>query len=121
MFTEISNVRQIKGEPRRRWFTDRDLELIVWFGEHDRIVGFQLCYQKDKEPKALTWLEDEGFLHTGIDEGDGGWRGPKSTPILIRDGVFDKENVEKRFTSSSKTLPKEIADFVLLKIKNYPK
>ena len=120
MFTEISNVRQIKGEPKRRWFSDKDLELIVWFGEHDRIVGFQLCYEMDKEPRALTWRENEGFLHTGIDDGEIGWRAQKATPVLIRDGVFDQKTIGKRFASSSQTLPKEIADFVLLKIKDYP-
>jgi hypothetical protein len=119
MFYEIMNVRQIEGEPKRRWFVDGDLELIIWLGEGDRIVGFQLCYEKEKVPKALTWQEDKGFLHSGIDDGD--LRGyPKPTPILIRDGVFDKKNVEKKFAASSVSLPKEIADFVKAKLAEFP-
>jgi len=83
MFSETPNVRQIKGEPRRRWFSDEDLELIVWFGEDDRIVGFQLCYEIEKQPKALTWRESGGFLHSGIDDGENRGRHHKATPILI--------------------------------------
>ena len=69
-------------------------------------------------PKALTWYEDKGFRHSGIDEGDGVGVG-KRTPILIRDGIFDKETIEKRFASSSSGLPKEIADFVTNKLAEY--
>ena len=119
MFSETRNIRQIKGEPRRRWFDDKDLELIIWFDEDDRIVGFQLCYEIDNESKALTWQESKGYLHTGVDEGDIGGGPSKRTPILVRDGVFDKEPVEKRFASSSPGLPKEIADFVTTKLAEY--
>lgn len=119
MFNEVRNVSQIKGEPRRRWFDDKDLELIVWFDERDNIVGFQLCYEIDNEPKALTWQEGRGYLHTGIDDGNS-YTGPyKPTPILVRDGMFDKETVEKRFASSSAGLPKEIADFITAKLAEY--
>ena len=116
MFREIANVRQVEGEPKRRWFVDDELELIVWF-ENKKIVGFQLCYEKDKESKALTWHKNEGYLHSGIDDGDL-W---KATPILVPDGVFDEERVEKRFASSSATLPDEIADFVKGKVAQFPK
>jgi hypothetical protein len=108
MFCEILNTRQIDGEPKRRWFVDGNLELIIWLGEGDRIVGFQLCYVKEKVPKALTWQEDKGFLHSGIDDGDlQGY--VKPTPILIRDGVFDKKAVEKKFAASSVGLPRSLS------------
>lgn len=69
MFTEIQNVRQIKGEPRRRWFSDEGLELIVWLGRGKSIIGFQFCYEINQKPKALTWQQHDGFLHSGIDDG----------------------------------------------------
>lgn len=119
MFSEMRDVRQIKGEPKRRWFADNGLELIVWFAEQERIIGFQLCYEINKEPKALTWHEGEGYLHTGIDDGEARSGCYKAAPVLIRDGVFDKENVEKKFAASSETLPKEIADFVRKKLAEY--
>jgi hypothetical protein len=30
MLREISNLRQIEGEPQRRWFEGQELELIIW-------------------------------------------------------------------------------------------
>lgn len=119
MFKEILGVRQIKGEPKRRWFSDGDLELIVWLDENDGIVGFQLCCEVDKEPKALTWYENKGFLHSGIDDGDSRVGAYKPSPILISDGVFDKKTIEKRFAASSPSLPEEIADFVKRKLAEY--
>ena len=76
-----------------------------------------MCYEKEKESKALTWHKNEGFLHSGIDDGDL-W---KATPILVPDGVFDKEIIERRFASSSATLPEEIADFVKRKLAQFPR
>jgi hypothetical protein len=119
MFTEIPNVRQIKGEPKRRWFYDADLELIVWFGRWNTIVGFQLCYQADRKPKALTWHEHDGYLHSGIDDGEGRPGRHKATPILVPDGAFDKDTIGERFVRSSGSLPRKITDFVRTKIAEY--
>ena len=47
MLKEYTHVRQIQGESKRRWFSDRYFDLIVWFGEQDEIVGFQLNVSSD--------------------------------------------------------------------------
>ncbi|MCH7756306.1 hypothetical protein IH970_14450 [candidate division KSB1 bacterium] len=45
MLKEIQTARQIEGEPKRRWFSNRFFDLIVWFKKNDNeITGFQLCY-----------------------------------------------------------------------------
>lgn len=119
MFTEIKNVRQIKGEPKRRWFSDEDLELIVWLGRGNSIIGFQLCYEINGKPKALTWQAHDGFLHSGIDDGESRPGYYKATPILIPDGTFDKESIGRRFAASGGNLPDGIADFVVGKIMEY--
>jgi len=106
MFTEVPDVRQITGEPRRRWWIDADLELIVWFDKNNRMIAFQLCYTIDGHQKALTWRERHGYFH-------------KSTPILIMNGIFDKETVGNRLTKSAQGLPGEIASFVQQKISEY--
>ena len=46
MLTEATNVEQIEGEPRRRWFQDVEWDLFVWEDNPGNIVGFQLCYDK---------------------------------------------------------------------------
>jgi len=119
MFSEISNVSQIKGEPKRKWFTDKDLELIIWLDENGKIIGFQLCYETEKESRAVTWLENAGYSHARIDEGEDRLPHHKATPILIPGGIFDKKTIEERFASSSSGLPKEIARFISKKLSEY--
>ena len=54
MLNEIANLRQISEEGHRRWFTDSYFDLIVWY-ERDgaTLAGFQLCYDKEGEERAL--------------------------------------------------------------------
>ena len=119
MFSEVPKVRQIEGEPKRRWFVDDDLELIAWFGGSGGIIGFQLCYKSDDEHKAITWHEGEGYCHSGIDDGEGRPGRHKASPILVCDGVFDKENIGKRFARSAGSIPPGIAAFISRKIAEY--
>lgn len=67
---EIKNVRQERGQGRRRWFEAEGLELIVWLDAHDAVSGFQLCYDFGRGPGAVTWRSGSGFAHNVIDEGD---------------------------------------------------
>ena len=65
MLREIPKVRQIEGEPHRRWFTDDHFDLVLWDDESRQIVGFQLCYDKHDGERAITWKEDSGFSLNG--------------------------------------------------------
>ena len=58
MLTEFKAVRQIPKDGFRRWFTDQDFDLFVWYEDESKtnIVGFQLCYNKRGNQKALTWF-----------------------------------------------------------------
>jgi hypothetical protein len=55
MLAEIRDVRQIPGEGFRRWFSDGDFDLIVWYAGGE-IAGFQLCYDKGRRERALKLL-----------------------------------------------------------------
>ncbi len=61
MLREITAVRQRAGEPRRRWLQDEGMDLFVWLGAADAIVGFQLAYDKPQAERALTWKGKSGF------------------------------------------------------------
>ena len=52
---EIIHVRQVPGDPRRRWFSSDDMDLIVWYDDSDAPIGFQLCYDKLRSERALRW------------------------------------------------------------------
>ena len=118
MLREIRDVKQVPGEPRRRWFSDEAFDLIVWFEPEDRIVGFQLCYDKGTEQKALTWLKEAGVQHSRIDDGDNPGK-MKASPVLEANGPFDREGIGRRFVEIRGDVPEEIADRVYDRILPY--
>jgi hypothetical protein len=120
VLTEFPNVRQHRDEPRRRWFQSDDEDLIVWFGGNDRIVGFQLCYDRARGERALAWDELNGYSHLRVDDGEAIGKPRKSSPILLPDGAFDARAMLARFGAISAELPREIAAFVRRKIEEYP-
>ncbi|HSO19827.1 MAG TPA: hypothetical protein VLT88_10235 [Desulfosarcina sp.] len=127
MLKEIENVRQIDGEPRRRWFHDDDFDLIVWLGPddgmkiRDRIIGFQLCYNKSETPRALTWYARSGYAHCRVDDGESKPGKYKAAPILLQNGPFTQNGIAGRFMDASRKIDTEIAAFVHEKIIAYTK
>ena len=70
------------------------MDLIVWFDDdHTNIKGFQFCYRKGKEEKALTWQHKGGYTHTTIDDGETGVGGHKMSPVLIPNGPVSRAQV----------------------------
>lgn len=119
MLSEIKDVRQIKDEGFRRWFTDSYFDLILWYEEQNEISGFQLCYDKNGNERALTWRKDQGFSHEKIDDGDV-VPGPKRTPILVPDGKFEKNEIAEKFESESRNIDLKISEFVYGKLMEFP-
>ncbi len=118
MLREIRDVRQVRGEPRRRWFSDEDFDLIVWIDPEKRIIGFQLCYDKQTEQKALTWLKDKGYQHSRIDDGDNPGK-MKASPVLEANGHFDREGIGRWFRENRGDVPEEILGCVYDGIMNF--
>ena len=120
MMNEIRNVRQHKGEAKRRWFFDSEVDLTVWVDDDNGLIGFQLTYDRPLTPHALTWFDGKGFSHNTVDDGEmPGTMARKGTPILLPDGVFDIERVSQIFKNKSKEIDTEIAQFVYDKIRSY--
>ena len=120
MLTEYKKVSQYDGERHRRWFQSPDEDLIVWYEADGSIYGFQLCYDRQKAEKALTWTRSEGYSHLKVDDGETTPMEFKRTPILVADGAFDGKAVLQKFRLSGKALPKDILEFVGEKISTYP-
>ncbi len=119
MLAEWANVRQIAGEPERRWFSDEDHDLIVWEAE-GRVVGFQLCYDKKGSERALTWTEEHGYSHDAVDNGETQPGTPKRTPILMLDGYFNADRVAEEFRDAAAKLPSDIVAFVESRVFCFP-
>ena len=117
---EFTNVRQIPGESKRRWFSSKEFDLIVWFSTDGALLGFELCYDKQGKERSLRWSNSAGFQHMAVDDGEQIFGKYKETPVLVADGLFDAKLVHSNFSEVSHFLPDEIADFVLTAIKQYP-
>ena len=112
MFREISEVKQIPGEPFRRWFSCESMDLFVWTDESGEVVSYQLSYDKPYPEKALTWRVGRGFLHDDVDDGSRPGRHPGS-PILLADGEFDAKRVLAVFQANADQLENDLQAFIV--------
>ena len=109
---------KVRGDYRRSWMSDDYFDLIVWYESGNAIHGFQLCYGKRQQERALTWLKDRGFTHAQIDSGEDDPEANR-TPILLPDGSFPTEQVTREFRLRSEQLPKSLRNFVLTKLRQF--
>lgn len=120
MLREIPRVRQIKGEPKRRWFTDDYFDLTIWQHRWRRVFyGFQLSYGKPAGERALTWRQGRGFEHHRV---DGGEASPfdHQTPILRPDGAFHAQFVLRRFLAAAQGIEPRVAAYVAAQLRQHP-
>lgn len=66
----------------RRWFSDEEMDLIVWYDAAGAVAGFELCYDKSRTERAVTWKKGGTACHSKV---DGGESSPlrNDTPILV--------------------------------------
>lgn len=120
MLREIAKVRQIPGEPARRWYSDNYFDLVIWQDLGNDIAGFQLCYDKQHGERALTWRFGSGFSHNQVDTGESRPGKHKSTPILAEDGTFNMEEIAAKFLGHCDVLESGTRDFIYHKLLEYP-
>ncbi len=121
MLREIANLRQIQGEPQRRWFEGQELELIIWQNQRDEIIAFELYYDRHSRQLALRWETPNHYQVYNVDDGEN-WSGRrKGSPILmIAHKRFHPERVISLFNGESQFLETKIARWVSDKLLQYP-
>ena len=63
MLEEYKEVRQREGEGFRRFFSNSEYDLIVWYDlSINEISGFQICYDKRLKETVFTYKYEEGRL-----------------------------------------------------------
>ena len=118
MLREIRGVRQDDPALNRRWFQDEYFDLWTWEAPDGALVAFQLCYDKRRDERALSWRRDHGFDHLRVDTG----RGELSTAMLQGDaGVFPAIIVSRKLKLAAKVLPDVMRRFIFHKVKAYVK
>ncbi len=118
MLRELENPRQNENEIRRV-FNDDFFDLYVWYNNDNSIKGFQLCYDKNADSRALTWHSDSEYSHMKIDDGETGEFVQKMKPILVPDGIFNFNDIAEKFKRASGNIDSDVADFVYDKILKY--
>jgi len=117
MMKEILPIKQ-PAKYRRRWFSDEYFDLIVWMDRRTAVCGFQLCYDKNKAERALTWTIEKGFRHECVDDGEDN-PAKNLTPILVPDGVCPIHEITALFLRESIEIDPDIASFVAVRLKEY--
>jgi hypothetical protein len=113
-----SYARKNLDDGERRWFSDDDFDLIIWSGLDGGVSGFQLCYDKQKSERALTWRQESGFSHARVDSGETN-PAKNQSPILVPDGSCPIDKITELFLSKSRGIDPIIRSFVTAKLREY--
>ena len=119
MLREISFLRQNGALRKKRWFTDSDMDLFVWFTRQVP-VRFQLSYNKRDREHAINWNSETGFSHNRVDSGETYPDNYKMSPILLKDGKFDATDTARKFLMASEDIDATLADFIYARLLEYP-
>jgi hypothetical protein len=104
-------------EQHRRWFSNDDFDLFVWFNDRGAISWFELCYDRSAVERALTWTPTRGYEHWRVSTGDAAGMEYDMTPILVPDGTeFSKDRVIAAFVQAVSTLEPTVRSFVLQRL-----
>lgn len=120
MLREITAVRQNSSELQRRWFTDADMDLFVWF--RDQIPArFQLSYGKGSIEYSINWKRDAGFSHYCVDDGENRPGRYKMAPILLDQTEINICQIARDFLAASEDMETALADFIYACLLEHPR
>lgn len=101
---EVLIVEQSDPSLKRRWFQSEYFDLFTWQDSTGTLTKFQLFYDVERNEHALVWSRSGGTYHDGVDHGD---------------GKFGPGTVVPRFERESATLPPELRELVLAKMREH--
>src|ERR1700722_6060274 len=107
--------RQVPGDYPRRFMSDDDFDLYVWFRQDGEFYGFQLCYDKTGREPSFTWLSDRGFSHFAVDTGDS-YSTNGCAPVLVAEGCMPVQTVRRKFLRQSRELNEKIRKLIISKL-----
>lgn len=120
MLKEISNIQQKAQGKFRRWFTDNNMDLFVWFSQNT-LISFQLSYNKQTDEKSICWDAETRFQHYVVDTGETEPLNYKESPMCLFDDEFDINSVAPEFVHRSSQIEQSLAEFIYARLLEYPK
>lgn len=99
-----------KNSPDQIWYCDDDCDVVVWTNSDLSPRGFQICYDKNGEEKALTFTHGE-FSHEMVDEGDD-TPDVNHSPILDHEIPYDAKKILKEFEGKAQFMEKIYFDYI---------
>ncbi len=107
---EIPHVKQYEPGLSRRWFQNGYFDLFTWQDNSGNFHGFQLCYAKNGEQRAIRYSLDIGLRYEGVSQPEEK-PGRAMTAIFVVDAA-PKVALLQRFEEDGAALPQDVFDFV---------
>lgn len=99
-----------KNSKDQIWYCDDDWDLVVWVNDDQSPRGFQICYDRDNEEKALTFAHGE-FSHELVDEGNDEPH-TNHSPTLDHEVPLNAKKMLKEFEAKSEFMEKIYFDYI---------
>ena len=119
MLREIKTDKHSSDPLQRIWFSDQDNDLFIWLDD-ETPVAFQFSYNKRQDEHTLNWQAQRGYSHQRIDNGEDDSTNYKMTPIMIPNGMIDRDQISHIFKSISHEIEPQLAEFISRKLDNAP-
>ena len=118
MLVEL-NINQNEKNKKKCWFQDEYFDLFIWFDiNNGEMINFQLCYDRLKRERVMSWDDEKGFNHYHVDDGEGSPH-KNMSPVFIQNGRFAYSEAMPKFVKSSRQIDKKISRFIIEKLDEY--
>jgi len=117
---EISNIRQSNRSLNKRWFTCREMNLVVWF-RRNMPINFQLSFKKQGQEQTISWDIQRGF-HLYLEESPkiGGNRLQKRLLLVNTCSQNDLATIRRDFLLACENIEVGMTDFIYARLMEYP-
>lgn len=121
MLQEISSTHRSSHHRSKRWFTDSNMDLFIWF-EYKVLICFQLSYNKQQQETSLGWHIETGFTHSLVKATKYHTiQGARATTLSEGECGHDAAAIAREFLQASDQIEVTLADFIFARLLEVPR
>ena len=121
MLQEISFTHRSSHHRSKRWFTDSNMDLFIWF-EYKVLICFQLSYNKQQQETSLSWHIETGFTHNLVKSTKYHTiHGTRATTLSEGECGLDTATIAREFLQASDQIEVTLADFIFARLVEVPR